>query len=227
MDRRQVLITTVASLVASSARADDAKALADKLVAATGGPAAWRAARGLEIRATHFEAQLPTPYANALFIALETPAMRFEGRSETMNRVRAVVGGNGWRVSERNPLGPMTPEQVRSDLDWWEAHPYRNIRRLAVADPALTPRLAADGRLELIRPDRRRLLWYRLNAAGEPTSFGVGDSEVGTVLGPLAPALEGGVRLPQWSGRADGSFRGSDQRARVFPHPPNVDFEKP
>lgn len=226
MDRRQLLIAA-AALTAAPAHADDAQALADKLVAATGGAAAWRAARGLEIRATHYEAQLPAAYANALFIALETPTMRFEARNETMNRVRGVVGEAGWRVSERNPLGPMTAEQVRGDLDWWEAHPYRNIRRLAVADPAITPRLAADGRLELIRADGRRLLWYRLNTASEPVAFGVGDSEIGTVLGPLAPALEGGVRLPQWSGRADGTFRGSDQRARAFPHPPKVDFEKP
>lgn len=60
MDRRQVILTASA-LAATAADANGARSQAAKLVAATGGVDAWRAARGLEIRATHDEAQLTTP----------------------------------------------------------------------------------------------------------------------------------------------------------------------
>ncbi|HYG25477.1 MAG TPA: hypothetical protein VD906_01070, partial [Caulobacteraceae bacterium] len=159
--------------------------------------------------------------------ALDEPRMRFEGRSAWgMRRVRAVATDRGWRISEVSPLGPMSPEQVRGDLDWWEAHPYRNVRRLALGDPSRRPRAGTGGRLELVRPDGSQLMWYRLTAAGDPFAFGVGDSDDGVVLGPLAPA-PGGVRLPQWSARMDGSFRASGQKGRVTPHPPAVDYDKP
>ena len=129
-------------------------------------------------------------------------------------------------MSEVSALGPMTPQQVKGDLDWWEAHPYRNVRRLAVGDPAVTPRVGAGGRLELVRPDGSQLMWYRLNTLGEPFAFGVGDGTMGSVLGPLE-AVPGGVRLPLWSTRMDGTFRGSGQQGQVMPDWPQVDWEKP
>lgn len=228
-----VLGATVAGFTAVSAAAapvTDAAAgrvLADRLVTAMGGAEAWRRAKGLTIAATHFESDLEAPYDNVLAIDLETPRMRFEGKSAWgMARVRAVVGDSGWRVSEVRPIGPLTPEQVKGDLDWWEAHPYRNVRRLAVGDPGITPRVGVGGRLELVRPDGSQLMWYRLNPAGEPYAFGVGTGEAGVVLGPLAE-VPGGVRLPLWSTRMDGTFRATGQKGAVTPHPPRVDFEKP
>ena len=206
--------------------AADGEALAEQLVIAMGGREPWRAARGLSIEATHYEAVFAEPYENVLYIGLEEARMRFEGRNAKMRRIRAVVGERGWRVSEVSPLGPMTPEQVKGDRDWWEAHPYRNVRRLAVRDPAVTPRAGPDGRLELVRPDGRRLMWYRLNPAGEPYAFGVGDSDTGVVLGPLAE-VAGGVRLPIWSARMDGTFRATGQKGRVMPTVPPVDYDKP
>ncbi|MBL8770087.1 MAG: hypothetical protein JNK30_01790 [Phenylobacterium sp.] len=229
-DRRTIIGGMLAAAGAGPAAAQPAptgEALAARLVEAMGGAAAWRAARGLRIAAVHFEPQLPGAYDNVLAIALDAPRMRFEGRSAWgMRRVRAVVGDRGWRVSEVSPLGPMTPAQVKGDLDWWEAHPYRNVRRLAVADPGVRPRLGEGGRLELVRSDGTQLMWYRLNEAGEPYAFGVGDAAAGVVLGPLE-TVPGGVRLPIWSTRMDGAFRASGQKGQVFPDWPQVDWEKP
>lgn len=230
LDRRTILGGSLLAMSAGGARAADpptGDALAARLVAAMGGEVAWRKARGLRIAATHYESELAGPYDNVLAIALDAPRMRFEGRSAWgMRRVRAVVGDRGWRVSEVSALGPMTPQQVKGDLDWWEAHPYRNVRRLAVGDPAVTPRVGAGGRLELVRPDGSQLMWYRLNTLGEPFAFGVGDGTMGSVLGPLE-AVPGGVRLPLWSTRMDGTFRGSGQQGQVMPDWPQVDWEKP
>lgn len=227
ISRRQAL--AAAAILAPGralAQADPGRAAADRLVAAMGGADAWRRARGLRIAARHSEAVVPQPYENLILMDLEAPRMRFEGRNSTMRRVRAISDGKGWRVSEVSPLGPMTEEQVAGDLRWWEAHAYRNIRRLALADPTLTPRLAADGRLELYRPDGVRLMWYRLHPGGEPMAFGTFDNDRGTILGLTAPR-KGGVRLPTFSASADGTFRVQIVDAEALPTPPDADFEKP
>ncbi len=230
LDRRVMLASVFAVAGGQAAAAEptaSAEALAARLVDAMGGAAAWRRARGLIIAATHYEPQFAGPYDNVLAIALDEPRMRFEGRSAWgMRRTRAVVSDRGWRVSEVSALGPLTPEQVKGDLDWWEAHPYRNIRRLAVADPGVRPRVGEGGRLELVRPDGSQLLWYRLGVTGEPYAFGAGEGSAGVVLGPLE-TVPGGVRLPLWSARMDGTFRATGQKGQVLPAWPQVDWEKP
>lgn len=228
-NRREVLAgAAVGAMSATPALSEaDGAALAARLVTAMGGAEAWTRARGLTIAATHYESQFAQPYENVLWIDLDAPRMRFEGRSAWgMNRTRAVVEDRGWRVSEISPLAPMTPQQVKGDLDWWEAHPYRNVRRLALRDPSRRPRVGAVGRLELVRPDGSVLMWYRLNPAGEPYAFGVGSGEAGVVLGPLAE-VPGGARLPLWSARMDGTFRATGQKGRVLPTAPDVDWERP
>lgn len=210
----------------AAADSDPGRAAADRLVAAMGGVEAWSGARGLVIRARHWEADLDAPYDNLIQMSLDEPRMRFEGDNEIMKRRRAVVGDTGWRVSEGRELGPMTAEQVAGDLRWWEAHAYRTIGRLARQDASLTPRLAADGRLELYRPDGVRLVWYRLNAVGEPVAFGAWDNETGTVFGPLVQR-EGGIKLPAWVASADGTFRVTIVEASALPHTPKVDWDKP
>ena len=208
------------------ADSDPGREAADRLVAAMGGAEAWSEAHGLVIRAQHWEAELDAPYDNLIQMSLDEPRMRFEGDSSTMKRRRAVVGDRGWRVSEVRELGPMTAEQVAGDLRWWEAHAYRTIGRLARQDATLTPRLAADGRLELYRPDGVRLVWYRLNAVGEPVAFGAWDNESGTVFGPLVER-EGGIGLPAWVASADGTFRATIVEATALPEAPKADWDKP
>lgn len=228
MISRRHALAAVAILAPGTALAqvDPARAAADRLVAAMGGAEAWRRARGLRIAARHFESDEPEPYDNLILMALDEPRMRFEGRSGVMNRIRAVANGRGWRISEIRPVGPMTAEQVEADLRWWEAHAYRNIRRLALGDPDLTLRLAADGRLELLRPDGSQLMWYRLNRAGEPVAFGTEDNPQGSVLGPLEPR-RGGVRLPVFATNTQGVFRALITDAEALPTIPQADYEKP
>jgi hypothetical protein len=210
----------------AAADSDPGRAAADRLVAAMGGAEAWSRARGLIIRARHWEAGLDAPYDNLIQMSLDEPRMRFEGDNATMKRRRAVVGDKGWRVSETRDLSPMTAEQVADDLRWWEAHAYRTIGRLARKDATLTPKLAADGRLEVYGTDGVRLVWYRLNATGEPVAFGAWDNEAGTVFGPLVER-EGGIRLPAWVTSADGAFRAVIVEAAALPEPPKADWDKP
>lgn len=220
------LFLSLTPAASAEAEPDPGRAAADRLVAAMGGAEAWSRAHGLVIRARHWEQQLDGSYENLIQMSLDEPLMRFEGDSATMKRRRAIADGKGWRVSELSELSPMTPEQVADDLNWWEAHAYRNIGRLARKDPSITPRLAADGRLELYRPDGSRLMWYRLNLAGEPVAFGTWDNEQGSIFGPLIER-GGGIKLPAWATSADGSFRAILVEAAALSAPPAVDWEKP
>ena len=220
------LLLSLTPAASAEAEPDPGRAAADRLVAAMGGAEAWSRAHGLVIRARHWEAAFDAPYENLIQMSLDEPLMRFEGDSAAMRRRRAVADGKGWRVSELRELGPMTPEQVADDLNWWEAHAYRNIGRLARKDPSITPRLHTDGRLELYRPDGSRLMWYRLNAASEPIAFGVGDGEQGSIFGPLIDR-GGGIKLPAWATSSDGSFRAILVEATALPAPPAADWEKP
>lgn len=220
------LFLSFISIAYAEADPDPGRAAADRLVAVMGGAEAWSGAHGLVIRARHWETAFDAPYENLIQMSLDEPRMRFEGDNATMKRRRVIANGTGWRVSELRELGPMTPEQVADDLKWWEAHAYRNIGRLARKDPTLTPRLAADGRLELYRPDGVRLMWYRLNPAGEPVAFGTWDNEQGSVFGPLIER-RGGIKLPAWVTSADGAFRAIIVESAALPAPPAVDWEKP
>jgi hypothetical protein len=231
LSRREVIQLGLAGAAwlaspASASAAESAAAVADKLVTAMGGRDAWAKLKGLGVAARHYSTDLPEPYDNQLYIAMEEPRMRFEALVDGVRRVRAVVGDRGWRWSETVPLSPMTPEQVKFDIDWWEAHVYRNVRRLAVRDPGVQPRLHTDGRLELYRPNGSRLMWYRLNQLGEPVAFGTFEHEVGSILGPLQ-TTEGGAKLPIFSASNDGSLRAVDQRPTTYATIPPVDFEKP
>lgn len=227
---RVILAALCAAFVAvfaiASAETDAARAAADRLVASMGGAEAWARAKGFVIRARHWETEMTAPYDNLIQMAVDEPRMRFEGDNATMKRRRAVVGNAGWRVSEVREVGPMTAEQVVDDVRWWEAHAYRTIARLARKDPALSVTLAADGRLEVHRADGVRLVWYRLNAAGEPIAFGAWDNERGTVFGPLV-TRGGGVKLPAWVTSADGGFRAVLVEAAALADVPAVDWEKP
>lgn len=237
LNRREILhfgIAAGALAAASAVRAQglhatsplSAQALADRLVAAMGGRDHWARVKGLGIAARHHETELPLPHDNQLYIAMEEPRMRFEAHGEHIDQVRVVVADKGWYNNRRGPPVTMTPAQVKDDLDWWEAHVYRNVRRLALRDPGITPRLHSDGRLELIRTDGSRLMWYRLNQQSEPVSFGRFDAELGTVLGPLQE-VAGGVRLPIFSASHDGAFRAVNQRPTAYTTVPPVDYDKP
>ena len=226
-NRREMMLGAGAVLAtAGTVHASDSEgwAAAMRLVDATGGAEAWRRISGLRIAARHYETEVEEPYDNLILMDLARPRMRLMGRSAAMDRARVIDGERGVRRSEIRPAGPMTPEQVRGDLDWWEAHVYRNIWRLAHHDPELTPRLGADGRLELYRPDGRRLMWYRLNHRGEPVHFAAFDAEHGTVLGPLGER-EGGLRSPVWTTRFDGTFRVSITEWTGLASLDGVDFQ--
>ena len=215
-----------AQMAHSAPSAPNAEALAERLVRATGGRDNWARVKGLGITARHYETALALPYDNQLYVAMEQQRMRFEARGEGFAQARVVSGNMGLFSTRGGPPRPMTAAAIKGDLDWWESHFYRNIRRLAVRDPAIRLRVHTDGRLELYRPDGKRLMWYRLNQQGEPVAFGSFDNEEGNVFGPPHD-VDGGLRLPTFAVSHDGTFRAVGLRPTVYTTIPPVNYEKP
>ena len=215
-----------AQMAHSAPSGPNAEALAERLVRATGGRDNWARVKGLGITARHYETALALPYDNQLYVAMEQPRMRFEARGEGFAQARVVSGNMGLFSTRGGPPRPMTAAAIKGDLDWWESHFYRNICRLAVRDPAIRLRVHTDGRLELYRPDGKRLMWYRLNQQGEPVAFGSFDNEEGNVFGPPHD-VDGGLRLPTFAVSHDGTFRAVGLRPTVYTTIPPVNYEKP
>lgn len=209
---RRLFVRASALMLASAAlpagRADDAiaagTALAEELLAAMGGREAWAGVRYVHVEAVHDDLAVRDPFTNRIWNDLTAFRARFEARNDRMDRRHAVDGDTGWRWRE-GEVHPLTPEQVAGQRRWWESNVYRTLHRIAVRDPALSFRAPGPRRLEILRADGTRLNWFILNQRGEPMVFGTGDSEAGSVFGPLSS--NGTIRYPRWGGRPDGDFR--------------------
>ena len=100
-------------------------------------------------------------------------------------------------------------------MRWYGAHLYRTIHRMAAKDPAFAYRLAGDGRLEIVEGGKR-LLWFRLDAKGEPFAFGARDDDAGSLCGPWEFDAVG-VKHPIWVSNADGSWRANAKSVTLNP----------
>lgn len=202
--------------------ADSARTRVDALLAAMGGRAAWARTTFVHVKARHRDPALGL-YENEIWNDFASPRVRIEARIDGDRVMRGIENGAGWRVRHGETFA-LTEAQVESDRAWWEANVYRTLHRLAADDATLTARAVGDNRLEIFRPDGRRLNWFVLNVAGEPILFGTWDDERGTVFGPLVES-EGGVRHWRWGTSADGTFQfeisGIEARAAV---PAGVSF---
>lgn len=227
-NRRQVLKAAVAGLAsmpaARAAAAPEARAAADALVAAMGGAARWRSLASIMVAATHHELPRAVPHANRIWNDFNQPRVRFEARSALIDRVSVLNGNAGWQQRD-GVLTLFEPKQVADETAWWDSNIYRTLHRLARGDPALSPRLADDGRLEIVRADGSRLNWFALNKAAEPIRFGTANLEGGTVMGPLGEA--DGIRFARWGTNSLGSWRYEITQVIANPPLPDALFAAP
>ena len=54
--------------------------------------------------------------------------------------------------------------------------------------------------------DGQRILWFRLDAKGEPYAFGAGDDDTGSLSGPW-DFVKDGIHHPRWVSNPDGTWR--------------------
>jgi hypothetical protein len=191
--------------VASAHAADDAEALADKMLERLGGRAEWAALRNTVNGSHQNRAGEPTVVYSVIYMDFERPRFRIETTARDLHLIRVVDGDSSWRLNLAGNIEDLPADRYEGEMRWYGAHIYRTIHRVAAGDPAMSVRLAEDGRLEIYENDQR-LVWLRLDAKGEPYAFGFYDDEVGSLCGPW-DVIRDGIRHPRWVSNSDGTWR--------------------
>ena len=81
----------------------------------------------------------------------------------------------------------------------------QDLHLIGARDLALSFASEDDGRLEVLAGDQR-ILWFKLDAKGEPYAFGAWDDDTGSLSGPW-DFVKDGIHHPRWVSSADGTWR--------------------
>ena len=187
------------------AAAAGAQALAATMLNRLGGRAAWAGLKNTINGSQQNRATEPTVVYAILTMDFERPRFRIETSGQAIHLIRVIDGDRSWRLNRAGDIEDLPDEKIAEDMAWYEAHLYRTIHRIAARDPSLKPGISDDGRLEVFS-NQQRLLWFRLDAEGEPYAFGFRDDEIGSLCGPWDVVKEG-IHHPRWVSSADGSWR--------------------
>lgn len=190
-----------------------APAAAERMLQAIGGRTAWAALRNTINGSEQYRTVEPTVVYSVITIDFERPRLRIETIASGLHLVRVVDGQKSWRINRAGEIADGRAETVAADRRWYAAHLYRTIHRIAARDGGLQLEIAKDGRLE-VHENGERLLWFRLDANGEPYAFGVGEDETGSLTGPWNIVREG-IHHPAWVTSADGTWRAAVKALNV------------
>ncbi len=193
-------------LPAHAVHADDAaEAMAERMLDAIGGREAWAGLKNTINGSQQNRATEPTVVYAVITMDFEKPRFRIETTAPGLHLIRVIDGDNHWRLRRSGSIEDVPAELYAEDMKWYGAHLYRTIHRLAARDPAISVRLGDGKRLEILADDVR-LLWFELDAKGEPYAFGSRDNEVGSLSGPW-DFVQDGIHHPRWVSSADGTWR--------------------
>lgn len=196
-----------AMLLAGPALADggEAEALAERMLGAVGGRAAWSGLTSLVNDSRQHRLDPPAAVRAVISLDLRQPRFRIETSAPDLHLIRVVDGERSWRLDRAGQLEPLPQAAREEDLRWYAGHVYRTLHRIARRDAALRLAVGDGGRLEVFE-GAQRIAWYRLDAQGQPYAFGGFNDETGSLCGPWS-FESGGIRHPVWVSRPDGSWR--------------------
>jgi hypothetical protein len=183
----------------------DAEALADKMLEHLGGRDAWAGLKNTINGSQQNRAGDPTVVYAIITMDFERPRFRIETTAQDLHLIRVIDGKNSWRLRRSGRIEDVPDDLFASEMGWYSAHLYRTIHRVAARDPLLSLHKGKDGRLE-ISAAGQRILWFKLDAKGEPYAFGARDDDVGTLSGPW-DFVKDGIRHPRWISNPDGTWR--------------------
>lgn len=197
---------SLAIALASAAKADpQAEAMADKMLNALGGRAAWAAVTSTTNDSQQNRPVDPTVVRAVIWLDFKSRRFRIETRAPGFHAIRVVEGDKGWRKKNDGTIEDIPADLMAEDQTWYDAHVYRSIHRIAANDPAFSYRLGTDGRLEVWEAGKR-LIWFKLDAKGEPFAFGPRDNDIGTLSGPWEFEASG-IKHPLWVSNPDATWR--------------------
>jgi hypothetical protein len=179
--------------------------LAEKMLERLGGRAAWAGLRNTINGSQQNRAGEPTVVYAVITMDFEQPRFRIETTAHDLHLIRVINGKDSWRLRRSGAIEDVPEALFAGDMEWYAAHLYRTIHRIAARDPALSLGLGDDGRLE-VSAGGERVLWFKLDAKGEPYAFGTRDDDVGSLSGPW-DFVKDGIHHPRWVSSADGTWR--------------------
>lgn len=197
------------SILSQAAQADDsqpaAEAMAERLLQALGGREAWAALRNTINGSRQNRASEPTVVHAVITMDFEQPRFRIETTATDLHLIRVIDGDKSWRLRRNGAVEDVPPDLLDEDRRWYAAHLYRTIHRFAARDPAISVRINEQQRLEILE-NAARLMWFELDARGEPYAFGTWEDDVGSLTGPW-DFVQDGIHHPRWVSSADGTWR--------------------
>ena len=196
-------------LISQAAQGEDAEIaaeeMAERMLQAIGGREAWAAVRNTINGSQQNRAGEPTVVYAVITMDFEEPRFRIETTANGLHLIRVINGDKSWRLRRSGAIEAVPSDLFYEDQKWYAAHLYRTIHRVAARDPEISLRINDKRRLEIYSDDAR-LLWFELDAKGEPYAFGTWEDEVGSLTGPW-DFVQDGIHHPRWVSSTDGTWR--------------------
>ena len=199
------LLLSLMATVANGADVSAANKAAEQMLEAIGGRQAWAELRNTINGSVQNRVSEPTVVYAVITMDFQKPRFRIETTAQDIHVIRVINGDKNWRLRRSGNIEDVPQELVDSELRWYGAHLYRTIHRIASRDPAISLDLDDQGRLEVF-DNGERILWFKLDAKGEPYAFGSYDDEIGSLSGPWDFEVDG-IRHPIWTSSSDGTWR--------------------
>ncbi|MGI9287338.1 MAG: hypothetical protein ACR2P1_18285 [Pseudomonadales bacterium] len=206
-----------------------AEKVAEKMLEAIGGRTAWADLKNTINGSQQNRVGEPTVVSAVITMDFERPRFRIETTAEDLHLIRVIDGDKHWRLNRAGKIEDVPADLVSEDLKWYAAHLYRTIHRVAARDPAISLNLNDQERLEVFA-NGKRILWFAVDAKGEPYAFGAYNDNVGSLTGPWN-FVQGGIRHPTWVSSSDGTWRAAVKslsvneplRSHMFARPDSKD----
>ena len=188
------------------APAEEAEAVADRLLAAIGGRENWAQVTNTVNNSWQYRAAGDHPVVRGVItMDFTAPRLRIDTTGPNLNLTRAIAGETHWRIGRDGKVGPIPAETLAADRRWYQGHVYRTLSRIARRDPTLRLTIGEGGRLQ-VHEGEVRIAWYALDPRGEPYAFAGPGDDRGTLCGPWEFEADG-IKHPIWTANADGTFR--------------------